>query len=261
MKTTARFIHCMSVVVVLGISSALADAPAPGDMPPAKPAQKPATPLNYLSPIRNGREIIAQFHDAYEKEQKPRLVLHVNQDLLPEQRLAITPRSDNEPAPTDAPAPAGPGKGTTPLSEFETRQVEEIFRRSFVAGGATFVDDRVAAPALKSYPATGDRLLPAPTTDADKNAQAALKQNADIVIELLVRRYTVLYPTPAGDTTIQRLDLVATAFDLKEGGVILGQISSESLFGFNQPGGTRRAVSDLEVIDQTSLALMDQLVH
>lgn len=152
-----------------------------------------------------------------------------------------------------------PSLGTPNLNEFDARQLEETFRAPYFAAGTRFVDQKMAATLLRHFPVIGDRFLTPPTTDAEKDAQAALKQSADVAIELLGRHYDVSYPTPAGDTTIHRLDLVATAYDLKNPGVILGQISSETLYGFNQPGGTRRNVLDREIIDQTALALMQQL--
>lgn len=152
-----------------------------------------------------------------------------------------------------------PALGTPNLNEFDARQLEETFRAPYFAAGTRFVDQKMAATLLRHFPVIGDRFLTPPTTDAEKDAQAALKLSADVAIELLGRHYDVSYPTPAGDTTIHRLDLVATAYDLKNPGVILGQISSETLYGFNQPGGTRRNVTDREIIDQTALALMQQL--
>lgn len=195
------------------------------------PTSPPPQPANFLSPIPNGKEVVDAYRAAYEKQKKPRLLLFV-------------------PTPT-----IGTETNSTPaLSEIDTRQIEETFRRPFLAAGASFIEQPVSKVLIKD-----GHFFTLGVNDAGKEALSVLKQNTDIVIELLARHYDVLHPTPGGDTTVRRLDLVATAYDLRQPGTILAQASSESLFGFNQPGGTRRIVSDAEIIDQTALALMQSL--
>ncbi|PAW77130.1 MAG: hypothetical protein B9S32_12685 [Verrucomicrobia bacterium Tous-C9LFEB] len=292
---------CLVAVCAATLSVAQADT-APGNG--AVSGASSNVRLNNASPIPNGKEVVDQFRDAYAKQQKPRILLFVNRELLPSARLEANGRTETvtqvkgdavdggngtsniqignntqtsggggiviNPRQTGAGGEKKettttykPGDkanlGTPNLSEFDARQLEESFRAPYFSAGTRFIDQKMAASLLRHFPVIGERFLTPPTTDAEKEAQAALKQSADIAIELLGRHYDVSYPTPAGDTTIHRLDLVATAYDLKNPGVILGQISSESLYGFNQPGGTRRNVSDREIIDQTALTLMQQL--
>lgn len=289
---------CLVALSAAAMSVALADsAPNSGAVSAANAR------LNNASPIPNGREVVDQFCASYAKEQKPRLLLFVNRELLPSQRLEVSVKTEKStqvkgdavdgasggtnvqignntqthgggivmnPVQTGAggekkettttyKAGSKPDLGTPALNEFDARQLEETFRRPYFSAGARFVDQRMAASLLKNFGLTGDRFLSPPSTDAERDAQDALKKSADIAIELLARHYDVTFPTPAGDTTVHRLDLVATAYDLKNPGVVIGQISSETLYGFNQPGGTRRNVTDLEIIDQTALALMQQL--
>lgn len=303
MKSQILKFASLMAVCVFPLVAAQADS-TPGAAVSGANAAAPAVRLNNASPIPNGKEVVEQFRDAYAKEKKPRLLLFVNRELLPSQRLEATGKTEKSmqvkgdavdgsagntnvqignnthtsngsgiivnPVQTGAggekkettttySSTAKPNLGTPNLNEFDARQLQEGFRRPYFAAGARFIDQKVAASLLKNFSTTGDRFLSPPTTDAERDAQAALKQSAEVAIELLARHYDVTYPTPAGDTTVHRLDLVATAYDLKNPGVILGQISSETLYGFNQPGGTRRNVTDAEIIDQTALALMQQL--
>lgn len=293
-----------AAILLLSLTAAFshADSAPGGGVSGANASAFTARPNN-ASPIPNGKEVVDQFRSSYDKQGKPRLLVYINRDLLPDQRLDVSGKTEKstqvkgdavdhsgttsnvqignntqtsgggivlnprqtgmggekkETSTTYTPA-AKSNLGVTSLSEFDARQLGETFRRPYFAAGARFVDQKVATALLKSYPATADRFLSPPATDVEKEQLGALKQSADIVIELLGRHYDVTYPTPAGDTTVKRLDLVATAYDLKQPGLILGQISSETLYGFNQPGGTTRAVTDLEIIDQTALALMEQL--
>jgi hypothetical protein len=307
MKISTQSLLTFPAILGLWIAAVplMADTAASGAPAPSVDAQH----ANSLSPIPNGQVVVDQFRASYEKQQKPRILVYINRELVPENRLVLTARTEKSTQVkgdvteksgnvnvqvgsnntkeinsggtilTINPRETGAGGekkeststysapttdndlGITKLTTFDMRQLEETFRRPYFAAGARFVDQRIAATLLRPFSTASERFLTAPTTDQEKAQFDALKQCTDIVIELLARHYEVSHPTPAGDSTIRRLDIVATAFDMKQPGLVLGQISSETLFGFNQPGGTRRPVTDLEIIDQTALALMQQLTH
>ena len=116
----------------------------------------------------------------------------------------------------------------------------------------------------KTFAAVGDRFLTAPTTNSEKDEIDSVRKCTDIVIEILARKKTVLIPTPAGDQYFDRLDLIATAVDVRQPGVVLGRVSSDNLFGFNKRDGAireqrARILTSADFIDQVSLSLMDRL--
>jgi hypothetical protein len=155
-------------------------------------------------------------------------------------------------------------RGVSAISDYEAREIEEVFADKFSAAGARWVDQKVATKLLKTFGQVSDRMLTANLSNKEQQELDALKQSADIAIEILARKKRVTIPTPAGDTTEERLELTATAMDLRQPGLILGRVASNSLFGFNQRDGKmkeRRAkkVTSAEIIDQVSLALMNRI--
>jgi hypothetical protein len=155
-------------------------------------------------------------------------------------------------------------KGVFPINDYDARQIEETFSEKFSEAGARFIDQRIAATLQKSFTQVGDRFLTAPATDAEKDQIDSVKKSADIVIEILARHKTVVLPTPAGDESHNQLELTATAFDVRQPGLVLARVSSDSLFGFNKRDGNirlqqaKQLTSD-DFIDQVSLALMDRI--
>lgn len=154
--------------------------------------------------------------------------------------------------------------GVAPITEMEARMIEEAFQKPLFNAGAKIVDQKIAEISSQTFVNAADNFLTAPKTDPEKAEILSLRKSADVVIEILARKKNVLLPMPSGEDRIeQRLDLVATAISLKDG-VKLAQISSDSLFGFNQRNGEarkRRAqqVTSAEIIEQTALALMQRL--
>lgn len=154
--------------------------------------------------------------------------------------------------------------GVAPITEIEARMIEEAFQKPLFNAGAKIVDQKIAEISSQTFAIASENFLTAPKTQTEKAEILSLRKSADVVIEVLAQKKNVLVLMPSGEDRIeQRMDLVATAISLKDG-VKLAQISSDSLFGFNQRNGEareRRAqqVTSAEIIEQTALALMQRL--
>ena len=155
-------------------------------------------------------------------------------------------------------------KGVAPITDYDARQIEDVFSDRFSQGGARFIDQKIATALLKPFATVGDRFLTPTADNPEKDELDALKKSADIVIEILARHKTVVIATPAGNASSDRLDLSATAIDLRQSGLILGRVTSDGLFGFNKRDGQIREAQDAvltsdDFLDQVSLALMDRI--
>jgi hypothetical protein len=154
--------------------------------------------------------------------------------------------------------------GVNMVSEMEAREIEEAFQKPLFDAGARLVDQKIAQMARQSFQNPQENFLTAPRTDKEKEEIQSLQKSADIVIEVLARKKTVLLPMPSGDDRREdRLELIATAINLKDGTKV-AQIHSSTLFGFNGRYGDRKErrthqVTSSEIIQQSALALMKQL--
>jgi hypothetical protein len=154
--------------------------------------------------------------------------------------------------------------GTEPLSEAEVRNMEEHFLRPLMQARARLVDQRVAELARRTFATPGANFLTVAESSAEQREIESLKQSVDVVVEVLARWRTVVIPEPSGeDRTERRISLTATATNLKDG-IRLAQVGSDTLFGFNDRQGERQqrryaVLTDKEIIEQTALALMEQM--
>ncbi len=159
----------------------------------------------------------------------------------------------------------GQDKGVLPINDYDARQIEELFTQPFYDTGGRFVDQKVATLLLKSFGEAGPRFLTAPQTDQEKADVDSLKKTTDIVIEVLARKYPIVIPLPGGgEQREERVALTVTAVDLRQPGLILARISTDTLFGFNGRDGEARRrkarkVVSAEINDQAALALMQRL--
>lgn len=190
--------------------------------------------------------------------------------------------TDNKVSSNTAPTPSGKGgerqenvslservydsssAGVSPVSDLEARQIEEAFQRPFFDAGARFIDQKIARLALQSFSDAGESFLTPTKSDKEREEVEALRKSSDLVIEILARRKPVSILQASGnDKTEWRLELTATAMNLKDG-TKLAQVNSESLFGFNRRHGAQkerqaRQVTSNEIIEQVALKLMQQL--
>jgi len=154
--------------------------------------------------------------------------------------------------------------GVTALTEVEARSIEEAFQKPLFDAGTKIVDQKIAQMASRTFAEAGDQFLTSPKTDKEREEILALRKSGDVVIEVLARNRFSIIPMPSGDDIREeRLDLVVTAISLKDG-IKLAQVSSDSLFGFNQSQGNRAQsrysqISSAQIIEQTALALMQRL--
>ncbi|NJK92477.1 MAG: hypothetical protein HC904_11980 [Blastochloris sp.] len=292
---------CLSLLPYFSLSADTSQVPADGHFEAQAQPKRPSGPA---LPIQNPQEILEQFSEAYTKAGKPRLLLYVNRRLLNEQgellevaslntstqikgdsvplpSTTVQVGSDNQSNPGPA-TPSGQGGerrettslsvrtgterplGVSPVTESEARAIEEAFQKSFFEARARLVDQSIASLALRPLEKTGENFLTPVKVDQESRELASLRQSTDIVIEILARNQKVRLAQPSGNDLIEdRISLIATATQLKDG-IKLAQISSDTLFGFNERQGERnerrfREVSRQEILDQTALALMQRL--
>lgn len=251
----------------------------------------------------NPAGVITAFYDAYQKFGRPRILVYVNRalvadrgELLPVVQVDRTTQVKGDKVPLSGGSVqigsgneaggASTGKGgerresvtasvrtpmsrplgAAPLTEAEVRQLEEQFLRPFMEAKARLVDQRVAEIARWTFATPGANFLTAPEGSVEQREIESLKQSAEVVVEVLARWREVVVPEPSGNDRVERrISLSATATNLAEG-VRLGQVSSDSLFGFNDRRGERQQrlyaqLADKEIVEQTALALMEQLAR
>ena len=132
-------------------------------------------------------------------------------------------------------------KGVSPISDFEARQIEEVFQHPFFDASARFVDQKVAELATRGFKDADPNFLTAPTTDKERQEIESLRKSADLVIEILAHKKTVtILQTSGNDQKEERLNLTATVIQLKDG-LKIAQVSSDSLFKFNRRRGEARS--------------------
>jgi hypothetical protein len=154
--------------------------------------------------------------------------------------------------------------GTEALSEAEVRIIEEHFMRPLMQARTRLVDQRVAELARRTFASPGANFLTVAENSAEQREIESLKQSVEVVVEVLARWRTVVIPEPSGeDRTERRVSLTATATNLKDG-IRFAQVGSDTLFGFNDRRGERQerryaVLADKEIIEQTALALMEQM--
>jgi len=153
-------------------------------------------------------------------------------------------------------------KGVASLSDFDDRQIQELFAQRLLQAGVKMVDQQIATTLTQTYAPQSERFISqvaVPTPGDDVNV---VKKSADIVIELLVRNKKVAVYTPAGEECRDIFELTATAMDVHQPGVILAQVSTSTLFGLNNRATRDRSsaiLSELEaadIVDQVSLGLL-----
>ncbi|MFH1067625.1 MAG: hypothetical protein V1746_06960 [bacterium] len=154
--------------------------------------------------------------------------------------------------------------GTGQTTQYDARQIEETFQKPFFDAEAKLVDQKIAELALKKLPNADSNFLTAPQTDKEREQIEALRQSADIAVEILIRSKSVTIPQVSGKDKVEtRLEVVATVTQLKDG-VKLAQINSDTLFGFNRRDGKAKEaraarVTSAEIVEQTALAVMQRL--
>jgi hypothetical protein len=171
-----------------------------------------------------------RFRAEYGQSASPRIVIHVNRALI---------------APNSGEAP----KEATLADQQTVREIERLFGRVFRHAGAKLADQRAAAALLNDQP---DAITGGDPTAKQRDA---LKQIADIAIEVLIERRERTVTGLSGDSTIMIPDIQATAVRLSDS-TILGQAAASDIIG--QGGG--RGYGPHEVTEATAFALMEDML-
>jgi hypothetical protein len=148
-------------------------------------------------------------------------------------------------------------EGTAPptLADRQTmRDIERLMGRPLRAGGARLADPRIVAALLEDQ--SLDDFLALGREDARREREA-LREAADVVIEVLISSREVTLPSWAGDDTRLVPDLQVTAIRLADG-AILAQAAATDILGRDRDmGPIVRHFEVRDIVEATALALME----
>ena len=218
------------------------------------------------------REVTARFRSTYVKEGAPRIAVFVNRavsDRDGEWRLTerterfneTTTAKDGEASTTTRDVSgentyaASEAAETPSIADRQTeREIERLFGRVFRHGGAVLADAR-AATALVGREVDDERIVQLPRRERE-----ALKQVADIAIEVLVSSRPMTVRTLSGDVTLEVPDLQVTAIRLNDA-AILGQAAASDLLGAGvRAAEVVRQFGVPDITEATAFALMEDML-
>ena len=213
-----------------------------------------------------------KFRAAYGQAASPRIVIHVNRALVDTTSgLRLTGRTEKyyestaqqkDAEPTTSSDKSGENtysageapKELTLADQQTVREIERLFGRVFRHAGAKLADQRAAAALLDDQP--GVRL----GNDRSAKERDALKQIADIAIEVLISSRNLTASGVAGDATYTVPDIQATAVRLSDS-AILGQAAASDILGQGAAAGAiARRYGAQEITEATAFALMEDML-
>ena len=246
--------------------------------------QKPLTNFPVLFSQPQADAIVDDFRANLVRFGGSRILIYVNRDLVDEQsglklsarteRVDVTHQVDNNASSASTNGPDSKdstythtvadntyrdnGKTAPTLADRQTvRDVERLMGRPLRAGGATLVDQRVAAQRI------GDRPLTSLTLENEqaRKDREAVGTVADVVLEVLISSRNVTVQEISGDKTYTVPDIQVTAIRLKDAKV-LGQASAADVI--NRAGGPAVAARNFgveDITEATALALMQDMAR
>lgn len=261
----------------------------PAPPPPVVQAQPDTTRLTLLTPPAGENQrlygpaqsslitpeaaqaLIGKFHAAYGQANSPRIVLYVNRALVEtEAGLKLTGRTEKtyetvtkEKDATAKTTTETSGENTytasdTPkptLADQQTvREVERLFGRVFRNAGAHLADQKTATSLLADQP--GVRLGSA---QAAKDREA-LKQVADIAVEVLISSRNLTVAEVSGDVTYTVPDIQATAIRLSDAAILGQAAASDVLGGGGRAARIARQFGVRDITEATAFALMEDML-
>jgi hypothetical protein len=213
-----------------------------------------------------------KFRAEYGQAASPRIVIHVNRALVnPNSGLRLTGRTEKyyestsqkkgeEPTTSSDKSgentySAGEAPKEATLADQQTvREIERLFGRVFRHAGAKLADQRAAAALLDDQPNTKIG------SDQSAKEREALKQIADIAIEVLISSRELKVTGVSGDSTLMVPDIQATAVRLSDS-TILGQAAASDILGQSAAaGGLARRFGPADVTEATAFALMEDML-
>lgn len=244
------------------VSQTMPAAAAP--VPPATEQRVYAPRNEPLIPRADADAIVDRFHKAYVGEHALRVVVYVNRALVDagsglkltahtehyeNDGTATKTSGDNTYQTKDTPA-------TPTLADQQTvREIERLVGRVFRNAGSQLVDQKTAASLLPDQP--GVHLA----SDQAAKDRDALKNVADVAVEILISSRNLTVPEIAGDATYSVPDIQATAIRLKDT-AILGQAAATDIVGKGlQAGRVMRQFDVRDITEATALVLMEDMLN
>jgi hypothetical protein len=134
------------------------------------------------------------------------------------------------------------------------REIERLFGRVFRSAGAKLADQRAAAALLADQPNA--------PLGADQSAKEreALKQIADIAIEVLISSRSLTVSGISGETTYTVPDIQTTAVRLSDSAILGQAAASDVLGGGAAAGGIARKFGAQDITEATAFALMEDML-
>lgn len=263
--------------------------PAPQPPVPVAQAQPDTTRLTLLTPPAGENQrvygpaqsslitpeaaqaLVGKFQAAYGQANSPRIVIYVNRALIDtESGLKLTAHTEKvyESTKADKGAPAttttevsrektyAAGEAAKPaLADQQTvREVERLFGRVFRHGGARLADQKAAGAMFVAQPG-----VPLSGEQGAKEREA-LKQVADIAIEVLISSRSLTVTEVSGDLTYTVPDIQATAIRLSDAAILGQAAASDVLGGGTQATRIARQFGVRDITEATAFALMEDML-
>ncbi len=145
-------------------------------------------------------------------------------------------------------------KPLTLADQQTVREIERLFGRVFRSAGAKLADQRAAAAVLADQPNA--------PLGADQSAKEreALKQIADIAIEVLISSRSLTVSGISGETTYTVPDIQTTAVRLSDSAILGQAAASDVLGGGAAAGGIARKFGAQDITEATAFALMEDML-
>jgi hypothetical protein len=240
--------------------------------PPAGENQKLYGPRqSTLITAEAAKSLSDKFRAAYGQSASPRIVVYVNRNLADtDDRLKLTGRtekyyqsttSSKEGAPTTTSDKSGENTYAVndipkpTLADQQTvREVERLFGRVFRNAGAKLADPRAAAALLADEPNT--RL----GGDEAAKTRDALKQIADIAVEVLISSRELTVRNISGDSTFAVPDIQVTAIRLSDSAIVGQAAASDVLGNDRQAARVAQQFAVADITEATAFALMEDML-
>lgn len=212
-----------------------------------------------------------KFRAAYGQSASPRIVIYVNRNLADtDERLKLTGRtekyyqsstSSKDGAPTTTNDKSGENTYSVTdvpkptLADQQTvREIERLFGRVFRNAGAKLADPRAAAALLADEP--NARL----GGDETAKTRDALKQIADVAVEILISSRELTVRNISGDSTFAVPDIQVTAIRLNDSAIVGQAAASDVLGNDRQAARLAQQFAVPDITEATAFALMEDML-
>ncbi len=217
------------------------------------------------------RALSDRFRAAYgQQPTAPRIVIYVNRALIDEAGMKLTGRTEKvyettttkegaastttEVSGENTYAAAGERAEPTLADQQTVREIERLFGRVFRNAGARLADQKTAAALAADQP--GARL----SASQSVKEREALRQVADIAIEVLISSRDITVRQISGDATYNVPDIQATAIRLSDAAILGQAAASDVLGGGAEAGHVARQFGVSDITEATAFGLMEDML-